>query len=325
MHYQSVSTEDLAHILIMLGAIHPISPGLSEAFQQKAMSLEVPLGTTLLKEGEVCKHIYYIKKGALMGITTHQKKEIVAYISIDSEFVSSISGLHGIIPSKEAIVAVEDCELMAMRNDDLQELFMRFPEMNFIFRVIIEKHYRDAHERSHIVRVGNAKERYQYFIDTKPGYIERLPLSLVASMLDMKLPTLLKAQKQYQLSLQRDKETEEWCRKIERDMLVNETFKQYNITLVSWAKSLGVSAQKLSYILNHIYQLTFTEFVNNYRIKSIVQQMENPEVMRHFTVEALAKNAGFTSRSAFYIAFKRRLGMTPVRYAKNTEVLALVG
>ncbi|WP_343531288.1 helix-turn-helix domain-containing protein [Pedobacter sp.] len=298
----------------MLGAIYPISKELATAFYEKTVSLKVKKDTILLKEGERCQYMYFIKRGAMMGQTIHQQKEIVTYISIDNEFVSSISGLHGVVPSQEAIIAVEDSELIAMHNDDLQELFSKYFDMNYLFRVMVEQYYRDAQERTHIIRVGNAKERYLYFVNTKPGYIERLPLHLVASMLDMKLQTLLRVQKQHQLSLQKDRETEDWCAKIEDYIIMQEAFKTTDLSLEKVAYTLSSSTHKLSAIFNNVYKMTFADFVNGQRIKSIQLQMADTEAMRNFTIEALAKQTGFASRSAFYNAFKKIVGVSPAEY-----------
>ena len=278
------------------------------------MEDEVKKETVLLREGERCQYMYFIKRGAMMGQTIHQQKEIVTYISIDNEFVSSISGLHGVVPSQEAIIAVEDSELIAMHNADLQELFSKYFDMNYLFRVMVEQYYRDAQERTHIIRVGNAKERYLYFVNTKPGYIERLPLHLVASMLDMKLQTLLRVQKQHQLSLQKDRETEDWCAKIEDYIIAQEAFKTTDLSLEKIAFTLSSSTHKLSAIFNNVYKMTFADFVNRQRIKSIQLQMADTEAMRNFTIEALARQTGFASRSAFYNAFKKIVGVSPAEY-----------
>ena len=317
MQYKKAPKADVVYILDILGTIYPVSKALEQAFYDRALTLKIRRDEVLLHEGERCQYMYFIKQGAMMGLTTYQKKKIVTYISIDNEFVSSISGLHGVVPSQEAIIAVEDSELIAMHNDDLQELFLQHFDMNFLFRVMVEKYYRDAQERTHIIRLGNAKERYLYFINTKPGYIERLPLHLVASMLDMKLPTLLKVQKQHQLSLQRDRETEEWCRKVEDYIIRQEMYKMPDLRLENIAKELSIATHKLSALFNNTYQQTFTDFVNRERIKNIQRHMANKELMHHYTIEALAKSSGFSARSAFYSAFKKAVGMSPAQYRNS--------
>lgn len=92
-----------------------------------------------------------------------------------------------------------------------------------------------------------------------------------------------------------------------------------DITLASLAKAAGITAHKLSSLLNNNYRLNYVDFINGYRIKSIQKQMSLPDTMRHFTIETLAYNAGFASRSAFYNAFKKLTGISPVQYAQNIK------
>lgn len=144
MVYQQARKEDVAYVLGILGTIYPVSKELAAAFYERTMYLEISKDAILLKEGMHCQYMYFIRKGALMGQTIHKKKQIVTYISIDNEFASSISGLHGVVPSQEAIIAVEDSQLLAMHNDDLQELFLKHFDMNFLFRVMVEKYRRSV-------------------------------------------------------------------------------------------------------------------------------------------------------------------------------------
>jgi len=253
--------------------------------------------------------MYFIKKGALMGCTTYKGKRIVTYMSVENEFVSSISGLHGMNISKEEISAIEDVELFGIHNDVLQRLFQQYFDLNFLFRVMVEQYYRDAQERTHIVRVGSAKERYLYFIQTKPGYMERLPHEYIASLLDMKPLTLAKIKK--------DKETEELCEYVENYMSAKQVFKDRELSLHSLSALLNLSTHQLSSLLNNQFQQKFMDFVNMYRINHIKEQISLPGTLQNLTIETVANNAGFSSRSAFYNSFKKNVGMSPIEFAKN--------
>lgn len=321
---QEVINEDIEAVVQLLSSVYPMSEALIQEFYANIIALNLQKNEVLVEEGCICHYMYFIKKGALMGRATHNGKQIVTYISVENEFVSSISGLFGDNVSKEAIVAVEDVSLLAMHYDTLQRLFLSHFDLNFLFRVMVEQYYKDAQERTYIVRVGNAKERYLYFIKNKPGYLERLPLECVASLLDVKPLTLIKIQKQHALSLKKDEETESLYRKIEEHIKVHETFRNQDISLSMLANELCISPNKLSSVLNHYYKLKFVDFINTYRVNYIKTLMANPEAIHHFTIEALAGNAGFASRSAFYSAFKKLVGISPIQYAKNIKAEELV-
>jgi AraC-like DNA-binding protein len=65
--------------------------------------------------------------------------------------------------------------------------------------------------------------------------------------------------------------------------------------------------------------LNFVDFINTYRINSIKEQIMQPENMQHFTIEALAYRSGFSSRSAFYKAFKKLTKASPVEFVRSLQ------
>ncbi len=309
--------KDVDLLISLLNRIYPISDDLINEMRANMLAFRFKKGDILVKEGAFCEFLYFIKRGALSGTTSHQGKKIVTYISVENEFVSSISGLYGLEPSKEEISAVENVSLLAISNVVLQRLFLTDFDLNFLFRVMVEQYYKDAQERTHIVRVGSAKERYLYFTKTKPGYIERLPLDAIASLLDMTPLTLIKIIKQQKFLNRKDKGTEAICRNLENYIVDSQVFTDRNVSLSSLASAVDLSSHKLSSLLNNHYQQSFKDFINSYRIDRLKVQIANPANLQNFTIESLAYDAGFASRSAFYNSFKKIVGMTPVEYVKS--------
>jgi len=317
LEYNHSNEEDINCILAIMSVVYPISNELVKEFQSHLQALSIKKDQILFNENEVCEYIYFIKKGALMGCTSHKKQQITTYISIENEFVSSISGLHGAAHSQEYVVAVEDTDLLALRNQEINRMFRQYFELNYIFRVILEKYYKDAQQRAHVIRVGNAKERYQYFVETNPGYLDRLPPELIASFLNVKPSTLLGIKKNFKEQNERGNELETWEGKLKAHMDTRQSFRNKGIRLQSLAKEIGLSSHKLSIVLNNHINKSFIDYINQYRINWIKESLRNPEIVQNFTLEALAYSAGFSSRSAFYSAFKKLVGMNPVEYAKN--------
>ncbi|TCD29010.1 helix-turn-helix domain-containing protein [Pedobacter psychrodurus] len=319
LQYTRPASEDVSHVLNIMGAVHPIDSELIEEFDRHLLRLRIKKDQILFNENEVCEYMYFIIKGALRGCTTHNKQKITTYISVENDFVSSISGLHGLGYSQEYVVAVEDTDLLAIHNNELNRLFAHHFELNYIFRVILEKYYKDAQQRAHIIRVGNAKERYLYFAKTNPGYLDRLPLELVASLLNVKASTLLSIRKSFSKPKERSKDLAEFGRKLELQVNKHQLFRHKDIRLHALAQKIGLSSHELSVVLNSHFNKSFIDYINQYRVNWIKDSIRNPEIMQNFTLEALAYSAGFSSRSAFYNSFKKLVGMSPVEYSKNIE------
>lgn len=325
MPYRKAAKKDVAQIIRLLCTIYPLSESLQQEFYKNTRTIQLQKNEVLMMQGEMCNYMYFIKKGALMGYSVHNNKKITTYISIENEFVSSITGLHGITPSKETVVAVERSVLLAMHNDVMQQLFKTYFDFNFIFRVMVEQYYRDAQERSYIIRIGNARERYMYFIQTKSGYIERLPEESVASLLNIKPVTLARLKKQFATQTPREPGAEEQSRQVDSYVRTRQLYRNKKISLTSLSAELGMGRHRLSSLINNYYHLTFPDYINSCRISSIKEQLSNSEILRKFTIEMLAYDAGFTSRSAFYNAFKKETGISPREYIQRLTQINIAG
>jgi AraC-like DNA-binding protein len=319
MPYPTAAKEDIDYLIYLLNMIYPMSEALKAAFYRHVVTLEIARDEILVKQGDICEYMYFIKKGAIMAYSMHNRKKVTTYISVENEFVSSITGLHGVGPTMETMVAVEPAILMAMHNDVMQELFQTHFDFNYMFRVMVEKYYRDAQERAHIIRIGNARERYAYFTKTKPGYIERLPIEKVASFLDITPATLLRIKKEAEAAASHTAEVARLCKEIEAHMQQHSTYTDKNISLASLAATLGITPHTLSLLLNNHYHLSFADYINTLRINCIKERIAGSGNLKNYTIEAMANEVGFSSRSAFYSAFKKLVGLSPLQYIQSLD------
>ncbi len=86
------------------------------------------------------------------------------------------------------------------------------------------------------------------------------------------------------------------------------------ITLPQLANIVGCTPNNLSQVINDGLGKSFFDFINRYRIAYAKQQLLTSE---RVPVLQIAMNAGFNSKSAFYTAFKKEVGMTPTQYRKT--------
>ncbi|WP_299819208.1 cyclic nucleotide-binding domain-containing protein [uncultured Pontibacter sp.] len=142
--FTPVNPEDIAYIIGLFETQHPLCTELREEFHRHAIAVQLAEGKHLLHQGQRCHYIYFIRAGALMAYSLHKHKKITTYISVENEFVSSLSGLYGEEPSWEAIVAVEPKMVLGVHTATLQNWYQRFFDLNFIIRKVYEDYYRDA-------------------------------------------------------------------------------------------------------------------------------------------------------------------------------------
>ena len=79
---------------------------------------------------------------------------------------------------------------------------------------------------------------------------------------------------------------------------------------------LKIPERFLSNYFNKDLNITFSEWRKNLRIDYVCRLIEAGE-SKNLTIEAIATNAGFASRSKFIDAFKERKGVTPSAFIKS--------
>lgn len=85
------------------------------------------------------------------------------------------------------------------------------------------------------------------------------------------------------------------------------------LTRETIAERLGISVGYVSQIVNTITQDNFTNYINTYRVEAIKKMIVDPE-FKNYKVLTLGLEAGFTSKTTFYTAFKKLTGLTPNEY-----------
>ncbi|MFN6387697.1 MAG: helix-turn-helix domain-containing protein [Bacteroidota bacterium] len=87
-------------------------------------------------------------------------------------------------------------------------------------------------------------------------------------------------------------------------------------TAAEFSEILGVDQETLNNYIKIYYDTSFTDLVNKYRILYFIDLANNPE-SKLFTIDALAKQAGFSSRQNMAFFFKKFHGGSPSDYVKH--------
>ena len=190
---------DVSSVITTLEYFHPLTAGIKDYFKKHSFSCSFRKGKLLLKTGQVCEEIYFIKKGAVRGFIKEGTKDITTWISVEGEVVSSISSLGEKEPAIENMQAIENCELLGLTWVDFQVLYIKFPEFNIVARKLLQKYYQDAERRAFIARITNAENKYRLFLTSYGHLANRIPLTYIASFLGITLETLSRVRKKLSL------------------------------------------------------------------------------------------------------------------------------
>lgn len=99
---------------------------------------------------------------------------------------------------------------------------------------------------------------------------------------------------------------------IEKDKL----FLDSDLSLGKLAALLHTNTKYVSYCINTCFDKNFSTFVNEYRIHEAIRLIDT-DTIQQYTLEAIAEQSGFKSRSVFITAFKKVTGKTPTQFKKD--------
>ena len=91
-----------------------------------------------------------------------------------------------------------------------------------------------------------------------------------------------------------------------------------NLTLPKLAKMVATSSNYLSQVINEQMDMKFFDFVNSYRITMAKELIIDP-LPHTNTILDIAMESAFNSKSAFYSAFKKQVGVTPAQFKKHIQ------
>ncbi|AHM60955.1 AraC family transcriptional regulator [Flammeovirgaceae bacterium 311] len=95
------------------------------------------------------------------------------------------------------------------------------------------------------------------------------------------------------------------------------------LDLVKLSQHLEMPRYQVSAVLNGVIQKKFYDFVNEYRVAEFQELAASPQY-GHYTLLALAHEAGFNSKSTFNAVFKKTTGQTPSQFYQKQGAKASV-
>ncbi|QKZ15317.1 Crp/Fnr family transcriptional regulator [Spirosoma sp. KUDC1026] len=146
----------------------------------------------LLQEGEVCKYIAFIVKGATRQYTVDERGyEHVLNLCIENWWTSDRESFHKEVPSIYNIDAWEQTELLLLpKTNDYYERVNNIPAFNEMRIKLDDNQHMAAQKRLHASINYTADVRYEELMRLYPEFLQRFPQHLIASYLGITKETL---------------------------------------------------------------------------------------------------------------------------------------
>ena len=146
----------------------------------------------LLQEGEVCKYIAFIVKGATRQYTVDAKGyEHVLNLCIENWWTSDRESFHKELPSIYNIDAWEETELLLLpKANGFYERVNAIPAFQEMRITLDDNQHIAAQKRLNMSINYTADYRYQELIKLHPDFLQRFPQHIIASYLGITKETL---------------------------------------------------------------------------------------------------------------------------------------
>ncbi|SEG17857.1 helix-turn-helix domain-containing protein [Parabacteroides chinchillae] len=113
-----------------------------------------------------------------------------------------------------------------------------------------------------------------------------------------------------------EKEMEQNCEKIQSFLRHSDDYKNPNLCIWDISLATEIAPAAISQSLNRFLNLNFFDVVNRKRLEEVKRILLSDNT-NSYTIESVAYDCGFRSRSTFYAAFNKLEGTSPAKWLKT--------
>lgn len=145
----------------------------------------------LLQEGDVCRELAFVEKGALFSYSVDSRgNQHILRFAFEGWWMANLQSFFDGEPSRLNIEVFEDCELLMLDKNNHHMLIDEIPAYERYHHIIVQNAYVAMQKRVENALGLTAEEKYARLIEQNPGFMNRVPLGLVASYLGITPETL---------------------------------------------------------------------------------------------------------------------------------------
>ena len=161
-----------------------------DILQSVLVPMKFAKGEMILKEGEVCKNIYYVEKGLVRQFYFKNGKEVTEHMAVEGNIIMCIESLFREEPTRLQVEALEPTIIYALPKARLEEVALHNVNIQILYRKILEESLILSQVHADLVRFESAQDRYRKMCKLQQQVTLRAPLVYIASYLQMTPETL---------------------------------------------------------------------------------------------------------------------------------------
>lgn len=154
------------------------------AFTSRLQVRKIRKRQYLLQSGDVCRFDSFVNSGCLRAFATDEKDhEHVMQFALEDWWIGDQESFLFGTPSNYHIEALENCELLQIDLESLEDLYRSVPAIERYFRIIFQRAFISLQQRIVANLSNSAEYNYRQFIERYPSIEQRVPQYQVASYL----------------------------------------------------------------------------------------------------------------------------------------------
>lgn len=164
--------------------IQPLSPALKDHLMITLKGKSLVKSEYLLQAGQISRHVCFIESGLLRCYYISETgKEVNRWFMREGDVVFSISSFYEQIPGQEYIQALEPTQLYYITYEELDEIYINFPEFERIGRHLTIKYHLLWDKQLASVLTKTARERFLWLVSHHDELFRRVADKHLASWL----------------------------------------------------------------------------------------------------------------------------------------------
>ena len=175
--------------------IMPLTQEEAEAIVETMTIKQYKKGTVLLKEGEISTEAYFVLEGCVRLYYLVDGEEKTSNFFTEEQWVLSIQSFRQSAPSNHFLDCCTDSSLVVGNRDKEEYLYKRFPKLETVSRMVMEKVFVEQQERMSSYATDTPEQRYIKLLKARPELFQKIPQYQITSYVGVKPESLSRIRK----------------------------------------------------------------------------------------------------------------------------------
>jgi CRP-like cAMP-binding protein len=150
-----------------------------------------------LKEGQICDFIGLVSYGVVIYFKTLDNgDEVTIHFAFEGDWVNNNLSRLSNSPSTINIKAIEDSEMLVIKQKDISDLYLQIPKIERLGRILTERAFIKFVEQTIDFQTLTAKERYENLLKNYPEIFQKVQLYHIANYLGIAPKSLSRIRKE---------------------------------------------------------------------------------------------------------------------------------